>query len=285
MFRSAELCLFAKFLRRREEGVRLRHNRIMPVAFTNDWDAQGYSHNARFVSDLGMAVVDLLAPRPGETILDLGCGDGALTANLAALGVAVTAIDSSPSMVAAAAKLGLNVHLADMHEFDLGRRFDAVFTNAVLHWTRDIDEVVGRVAKHMMPDGRFVGEFGGFGNVAAIVTAILASLALEGAPPSAFSWYFPTPEEFGEVLENAGFEIVSAQLIPRPTPLPAGMAGWLTTFARPFAGHLEADARKLVLARAEELLAGSLCDKSGAWTADYVRLRFHAVLRTPTSQA
>ncbi len=250
----------------------------MPAVITNDWDAQGYACNARFVSDLGIAVVDLLAPQPGETILDLGCGDGALTANMAALGVQVTAIDSSESMVAAAAKLGLNVQLADMHQFDLGSSFDAVFTNAVLHWTRDIDAVVACVAKHLSPGGRFVGEFGGFGNVAAIVTAVRASLALEGAPPTKFSWYYPTPEEFSTVLENAGFQVVSARLIPRPTPLPAGMAGWLTTFARPFAGHLAAEAQKRVLARAEELLAASLCDRSGAWTADYVRLRFHAVL-------
>lgn len=255
----------------------LRHNRVMSA---NRWDARGYAENARFVSDLGMPVVDLLAPAAGESILDLGCGDGALTAKLVALGVNVVGIDASQSMIDAASLLGLNVRLADMHDFKLDRRFDAVFTNAVLHWTRDIDAVLDRVALHLKPGGRFVGEFGGFGNVAAISTAVRAAIVIEGAAPSGFAWYYPTSAEFSSVLEAHGFATVSAQLIPRPTPLPAGMAGWLTTFARPFASHLDAVAQDRVLARAVELLSGSLCDGSGNWTADYVRLRFHAVAAT-----
>ena len=244
---------------------------------TNRWDAQGYAENARFVSDLGMPVVDLLAPTAGESVLDLGCGDGALTAKLAALGVDVVGIDASQSMIDAASRLGLDVRLADMHEFELDRRFDAVFTNAVLHWTRDIHAVLKNVALHLKLGGRFVGEFGGFGNVAAISTAVRAAIVIEGAASSNFAWYYPTASEFSSLLEAHGFRTVSAQLIPRPTPLPAGMAGWLRTFARPFASHLDGVAQDRVLARAVELLSSSLCDSSGNWIADYVRLRFEAV--------
>lgn len=246
----------------------------------NRWDAQGYAQNARFVSDLGLPVVELLAPLAGESILDLGCGDGALTAKIAAVGVNVVGIDASQSMIDAASGLGLNVRLADMHDFNLDQHFDAIFTNAVLHWTGDIHAVLKHVVLHLKPGGRFVGEFGGFGNVAAISTAVRAAIEIEGSAPSSFAWYYPTPAEFSRVLEAHGFATISAHLIPRPTPLPAGMAGWLTTFARPFASHLEAAAQDRVLARAVELLSTSLCDSSGNWIADYVRLRFRALRAT-----
>jgi trans-aconitate methyltransferase len=245
----------------------------------NRWDALGYATHARFVSELGMPVVEWLAPQPDERVLDLGCGDGALTAKLAALGVRVTGMDHSQSMVDAASALGLAAKQGDMHAFSLGTRFDAVFTNAVLHWTRDIDAVVSCVTHHLTPGGRFVGEFGGFGNVAAIVVAIQSAMQLEGEDESAFAWYFPTPAEFGDVLARHGFEVKRVELIPRPTPLPTGMRNWLETFARPFVAHLPEAKQAEILDRAVRLLAKALQDQKGNWTADYVRLRFHAVLR------
>ncbi|MBM3761855.1 MAG: class I SAM-dependent methyltransferase [Acidobacteria bacterium] len=245
----------------------------------NQWDAKGYSKNARFVSDLGMPVVEWLAPVPGETVLDLGCGDGALTARLSEMGVIVTGMDSSSSMVEAAQRLGLDAMKADMHEFNLGRTFDAVFTNAVLHWTVDINRVLACVRHHLRSGHRFVGEFGGFGNVAAISTAVRASIAIEGCAEKSFKWYFPTVEEFRQKLEEHGFETVRAELIPRPTPVPTGMRAWLETFSRPFVSHLPADAQESILDRAVKLLQASLQDSAGNWTADYVRLRFHATLR------
>jgi SAM-dependent methyltransferase len=245
----------------------------------NRWDAQGYARNARFVSDLGMPVVEWLGPAPGESVLDLGCGDGALTARLKEMGVDVTGIDASQSMVEAARKLGLDAIEADMHEFELKREFDAIFTNAVLHWTRDIDAVLDRVRHHMHSGSRFVGEFGGFGNVAAISTAIRASIAIEGCEPNRFRWYYPTVQEFSAKLEAHGFQTARAELIPRPTPVPAGMRAWLETFARPFVSHLQTEQQDRILDRSVELLKPSLQDASGNWTADYVRLRFHATLR------
>lgn len=246
----------------------------------NRWDAQSYAHNARFVSDLGMPVVELLKPAVGESILDLGCGDGALTAKLAAMGIDITGIDHSQSMVDAAAKLGLSVLKADMHDFALQRHFDAVFTNAVLHWTRDIDAVVACVALHLKSGSRFVGEFGGFGNVAAVVTAMRAAIQLEGVEDGGFSWYYPSPNEFRAVLARHGFEALCVELIPRPTHAPTGMLGWLNTFGVPFVAHLDAETQQRIIARAVELLSESLRDHEGNWTVDYVRLRFHAVLGT-----
>lgn len=241
----------------------------------DQWNAAGYERNARFVSDLGMPVVEWLEPRDGEAILDLGCGDGALTAKLPGR---VMGIDSSQSMVAAAVERGVDARVADMHAFALDCRFDAVFSNAVLHWTRDIDMVLACVADHLNPGGRFVGEFGGFGNVAAITTAILAALELEGCADGGFRWYFPTPAEFGARLAAAGFTVERIELIPRPTPLPTGMSGWLETFAKPYCAGLEAATAGRVVERAVGLLTNTLRDGSGNWTADYVRLRFAARL-------
>ncbi len=242
---------------------------------TNVWNAGGYDQNARFVSDLGAPVLDLLAAQAGERILDLGCGDGALTAKIGGI---VIAIDQSPSMIAAAVARGLDAREADMHSFDLGQRFDAVFTNAVLHWTKDIDAVLRSVAKHLEKGGRFVGEFGGFGNVAAIETAWRAATQTTARP------YYPTPAEFQARLEAAGFRCDMAQLIPRPTPLPTGMKAWLETFRLYTIAEKTLEEKDALLDRAVELLRPSLCDKTGNWSADYVRLRFHATLATDAGQ-
>ncbi|GAB4405428.1 MAG: class I SAM-dependent methyltransferase [Bryobacter sp.] len=248
---------------------------------SNEWDAASYNKNARFVSDLGSAVLELLAAQEGESILDLGCGDGALTERIPG---EVWGLDAAPSMVEAARQRGLHVVEGDMHHFALGRKFDAVFTNAVLHWTRDIHAVVGCVQQHLRPGGRFVGEFGGFGNVAAIATALRASLRESAVDDEGFAWYYPTAQEFAQVLEQGGFRVNAAQLIPRPTPLPTGMRKWMETFARPWVKHLPREEQERVFDRAVELLAPALRDTASQWTADYVRLRFHATLLTEAGQ-
>ena len=138
------------------------------------WDAEGYDKNARFVSDLGGAVLNMLAPKPGERILDLGCGDGALTEKIAALGAEVIGIDTSPELLAAAANRGLDVCKMDGRNLDFDTPFDAVFSNAVLHWINEPDQVISSVWNVLKPGGRVVAEFGGHGNVAALVTAMRA---------------------------------------------------------------------------------------------------------------
>lgn len=241
------------------------------------WSAADYARNAGFVPALGGPVVDLLDPRPGERILDLGCGDGALTAEIAGRGAVVTGLDASPELIAAARARGLDAHLGDGERLAFAGGFDAVFTNAALHWMRDQPAVVAGVRRALVTGGRFVGEFGGHGNVAAIVTALIAVLERHGVDGRArLPWTYPTVGEFSRILEDAGFEVLSIAAIPRPTPLPTGLLGWLETFANPFLGGFDEAGRAAILAEVEALCATSLRDRGGRWTADYVRLRFAA---------
>jgi SAM-dependent methyltransferase len=244
------------------------------------WDADGYAKTARFVTDLGAPVLELLAPKAGERILDVGCGDGVLTRKIADLGCAVVGLDSSANFCAAARGLGLTIVHADAADMPFEREFDAVFSNAALHWMKDADAVIGRVARALRPGGRFVAECGGHGCVAAIVNALTLELARRGVDGSAVNpWYFPTDEDYGRRLTAGGFEVRSIQLILRPTPLP-DMLGWLRTFAGCFTSVLPADEREEYLLAACERMRATLCDADGNWTADYVRLRFDARLRS-----
>ncbi|MEQ1888279.1 MAG: methyltransferase domain-containing protein [Alphaproteobacteria bacterium] len=245
------------------------------------WQAEGYARNARFVADMATPVVDLLAPEPGEDILDLGCGDGALSLTIAQRGAIVTGIDPSPSLLAAARAGGLSTVRGDAAALPFLGCFDAVFTNAALHWILDPDAVIGSVAKALRPGGRFVGEFGGHGNVAAIVIALRATARRHGLIEDQVSpWYFPSPAEYADRLKRGGFHVDYIELIPRPTPLPTGIEGWLETFRAPFFEALPGENRASVLREVIDLLAPSLCDSRGNWTADYVRLRFAAHLAT-----
>jgi SAM-dependent methyltransferase len=242
---------------------------------TQTWNASDYATNARFVSDLGQAALDLLDPKPGERILDLGCGDGALTARLGERGASVVGIDPSPEMVAAARARGLDVRLTDAREIPFTSEFDAVFTNAVLHWIPTMEPVLDGVLRALRPNGRFVGEFGGHGCMAAVVTARRAVTASRGVDMP-FPWYFPTADEFERRLRAAGFEATTVRLIPRPTILPSGMDAWIRTFATWAFESLPEDEQAQARTEAVELLRPSLCDRDGHWTADYVRVRFSA---------
>jgi trans-aconitate methyltransferase len=241
------------------------------------WDAQQYSEQARFVSDLGMPVVELLAPRKGERVLDLGCGDGVLTAKLAALGCDVVGVDGSASMVAAAKGLGLDARVMDGQALQFDREFDAVFSNAALHWMMQPWKVVDGVFRALKPGGRFVGEFGGHGNVATLVVALEAALRARGVDPGPFNpWYFPTDEQYRALLSAQGFVVRTSTLFPRPTPLPGDVVGWLETFAQRFAAALPERERPAFFRSVMEACRPTLCDSDGRWNADYVRLRFSA---------
>jgi trans-aconitate methyltransferase len=241
------------------------------------WSAQGYRENAGFVPVLGSAVLDLLGPCSGQRVLDLGCGDGALTLQIVQRGADVLGIDSSAELLIEAQAKGLTVKRMDGQALGFTAEFDAVFTNAALHWMRDHEAAVEGVRRALKPGGRFVGEFGGHGNVAAIVTALVAALDRRGLDAAArMPWTFPTAEEWRARLEQHGFAVDVATLIPRPTPLPTGMRGWLRTFANLYLVGLASDEQEALLAEAERSLAPSLRDSKGGWTADYVRLRFAA---------
>ena len=241
------------------------------------WDPATYARNARFVSDLGSPVVELLALRPGERILDLGCGDGVLTKKLADMGCEVVAVDSSVPQIEAARKLGLNAHAMSGEELPYREEFDAVFSNAVLHWIKRADAMIAGVYRSLKPGGRFVAECGGYGCVHKIRTALVQALERRGLDGEArVPWYFPTPGDYATRLERAGFRVDSIALIPRPTPLPGDIVGWLETFALNFLQGFSDEARKEYLQEVRMVLEPQLRDAEGTWVADYVRLRFAA---------
>jgi trans-aconitate methyltransferase len=243
----------------------------------NQWNPHTYLHNAAFVPALGLDVLELLGAAPGQRILDLGCGEGTLTEKIAATGATVVGVDSSPEFVAAAVARGLDARVGDGEALTFADEFDAVFSNAALHWMRNADAVLDGVRHALKNEGRFVAEFGGYGNVAAIHVAIRAVLMRRGIVADA-PWYFPTTSQYRAKLESYGFTVEQIGLHPRPTPLATGIAGWLETFAGPMLDRLPAGDRGDAVAEIEGLLHSVLRDDGGQWTADYVRLRFAARL-------
>lgn len=253
---------------------------LRPSLSSQRWDAADYAANAHFVPELGQPVLDLLQPQSSERILDLGCGDGTLTKNLVALGAQVVGIDSSPDMIAAALQRGLDARIMDARALVFENEFDAVFSNAVLHWINDDpDAPIKGAFRALRAGGRFVGELGGHGCVGAITAALVAMLERRGVKDAAswIPWYFPTVQDYEMRLRRAGFVPRSVELFPRPTPLPTGMRGWLRTFANPFLAALPLEERDGLLDEVTASLKPILCDGDGRWTADYVRLRFAAI--------
>ena len=241
------------------------------------WSADRYAEHAGYVPAFGVEVLALLDPRPGEHILDLGCGDGVLSEKIAAAGAVVVGIDSSAEMVAAACRRGLDARVMDGHALGFAEMFDAVFSNAALHWMREPDRVIAGVRRALRAGGRFVGEMGGKDNIAAVRQALGLALAEQGIDASDIDpWYFPSAEEYRWRLEDAGFVVDKIVLFPRPTVLPTGIDGWLDTFAAPFLHAVPTADRQCLRARIVELVRPRLRAADGAWLADYVRLRFKA---------
>jgi trans-aconitate methyltransferase len=190
----------------------------------------------------------------------------------------VLGIDPSEDFVRAAVAQGVDAQIGDARNLNFHQQFHAVFSNAVLHWIPEASSVAAGVYEALKPGGRFVGEFGGHGNIAAIMTALVATLRRHGVQlEDRLGWYYPTVAEYRRVLEQAGFEVESIQLIPRPTPLPTGMKGWLETFRGSYLREKLGDQADAALAEIVDNLRFALCDSSGNWTADYVRLRFRAL--------
>ena len=179
-------------------------------------------------------------------------------------------------MIAAAKSLGVNAQVMNGQALQFDSEFDAVFSNAALHWMDDPKEVIGGVWRALKPGGRFVGEFGGHGNVRTIVTAMELALSARGLTVRS-PWFFPRSEEYQELLESGGFSVKSIELLARLTPLPGDVGAWLETFAQPYIAVLpESDTGELI-SEVVEALNPELCDENGNWVADYVRLRFSAV--------
>ncbi len=253
------------------------HTRQGRTVRGQSWDPDRYARSARFVADLGMPVVELLNPKQGERILDLGCGDGALTERLVAFGCLVVGVDGSAEQVEAARKRGLDVSVGDGQALSYDNEFDAVFSNAALHWMKHSDAVIAGVWQALKPGGRFVAECGGAGNVATIVAAVYQALQSRGIDPEPINpWYFPTPEIYTQQLQAQRYAVTSMELIPRPTPLPGDIIDWLEVFTGTFLNAVPDADRSAAMYEIRNVLHSDLCDEEGQWTADYVRLRFAA---------
>jgi trans-aconitate methyltransferase len=241
------------------------------------WNPEQYREHAAFVPALGQKLVALLAGRAGERVLDLGCGDGALTIQLVKTGCDVIGVDASAEQVAAACALGVDARVMSGEALTFESRFDAVFSNAALHWMKDAAQVANGVSRALVPGGRFVAEMGGAGNVAIIREALEQALDRRGFCGSAHSpWYFPTPAAHRAVLENAGFVIDAIESFARPTALPGDVLAWLQTMAQAYADPLAPEERATYYAEVREQLVPKLQNADGSFWADYVRLRFVA---------
>ena len=244
------------------------------AASTSCWNAADYARAGRFVADLGGAALDLLDPQPGERILDIGCGDGALTRKIVERGADVVGVDNSAELVAAAQAIGLDVREMDAADMTFASEFDAAFSNAALHWMLDKGRVAQAVFFALKPGGRFAGEMGGEGNLTRLRETLDAELVTRGYPPplESSNWY-PSVEDFAAVYEAAGFTDVDARLIERPTPLLSGVADWVLTFRKGWLDRAEVPDDE----RAD--IAAAVASTFGSETADYVRLRF--IMRKP----
>jgi len=243
------------------------------------WNPETYSRDAAFVPQLGSGVLEWLAPQTGERILDLGCGDGQLTERIVQSGASVTGIDASAKMVAAARTRGIAAEEGSAESLPCAdHSFDAVFSNAALHWVRGQGAMMTEVRRVLCPGGRFVAEMGGLGNIAAIRVAFAAVLARLGyATLGERGNYYPTPDAYTRRLTSHGFTVARMILFPRPTPLGAGgMTAWLNTFCRGALGGLPEELQQPVIEETAALLAPVLREEEGNWSADYVRLRFIA---------
>lgn len=246
----------------------------------NRWNPASYDAKHGFVHQLAGGVVELLDPRPGERVLDAGSGTGHLASQIAAQGASVVGIDASEEMVDTARRTYPTVafEVADLRSYRADAPFDAVFSNATLHWILEPDDAAATFAHALRPGGRLVVEFGGRGNVAALTDALRAAVAEETGTAVVPFWYFPSIGEYAALLERHGLRVDYALLFPRPTPLQGGedaLAAWYREFCLHVLAPVAEPRRDAVLARAATLAARRFVD--GRWVADYVRLRLRAV--------
>ncbi|MCP8970081.1 class I SAM-dependent methyltransferase [Ectobacillus ponti] len=244
----------------------------------NVWNADLYDEKHSFVSAFGRGIVEILDAQEGERILDLGCGTGELANQLHQTGVHIVGMDKSGEMVAKAqAKYPyISFQTGDAAALPFQEEFDAVFSNATLHWVKPPKQALQGIYRSLRHGGRFVAEFGGKGNVQIITDEMVRQLEAAGTAleKEQFPWYFPSIGEYTALMEEAGFQVVFAQHFDRPTPLDGeeGLCNWIHMFAGGMLEHLNPEAKEQVIAKVEEQLKSVLFTKDG-WVADYKRIR------------
>jgi trans-aconitate methyltransferase len=248
---------------------------------THHWNAGAYDDQPGFVAKPGAGLLSLLQPRPGEQILDLGCGNGGWTAEIAAAGAIPTGIDLSEEMVKRARQKypELNIQVADACHYRTDVRFDAVFSNAALHWIKDAPAVARSIWLALREGGRLVAEFAGSGNLAVLTAAMEQALEAHGyAWAGRNPWYHPTIGEYASLLEQTGFRVTLAHHFDRPTPLKGdtGVRHWLDSFADYFFLDVTS-ADKASIYRAIEAQVKPHFERGGQWMADTRRLRIVAI--------
>ncbi len=244
---------------------------------TNQWNPKEYNKHTAFVSQLALPVVELLNPQEGERILDAGCGDGTLAVEIEKYGAKVVGIDMSTHMIEACRAKGIEAYVGSVTALPYKDEFDAVFSNAALHWVKDAKGAVENIANVLKDGGRFVAEFGGAGNMHHVISAMQEVFA---AYPEFGTfqnpWYFPDPKAYQVLLESVGFEVKQIELIPRPTPID-DIVHWLDIFANGITEHLSREQLAVFRMECRDMLIETNYSEEEGWILDYVRLRVHAV--------
>lgn len=242
------------------------------------WNANLYDQNHSFVSKYGNNLIERLAPKPGEKILDLGCGTGDLAKELYDVGVNVVGVDQSKNMITEARSKYPDIHFMVRDATNLGynNEFDAVFSNATLHWVKQPKQAVECIYQSLKPGARFVAEFGGKGNVQTITDEIIRQFKEAGIDykMERFPWYYPSIGEYTSLMEEAGFRVTFAQHFDRPTPLDGenGLRNWIKMFGSHMFESMDEDKKDFIITKVENHLKAILY-KDGNWIADYKRIR------------
>jgi len=243
---------------------------------SNNWNTNQYKNHASFVSDMAEDLVEVLNPKKDETILDLGCGDGTLALKIKQKCQNIIAVDLSNEMVEKTKSLGIEAYIMSATNLEFENKFDAVFSNAVLHWVKQSKLAVQNINKVLKQNGRFIAEFGGYKNINTIVQAI-QEVFNQNKDYGVFNnpWYFPTTQEYKNILEQNGFEVKSINLTIRPTSVD-DISNWLNIFANGIISHLNKEQKESFLLEVKCILENKLYSKEQGWILDYVRIRVEA---------
>ncbi len=213
---------------------------------------------------------------PGQSILDLGCGDGTLTAELAKGGAKVLGIDNAAELVIRARYRYPELMFAEIDALELpyNEEFDTVFSNSVFHWIPNVDRLLSEIRRALKPGGKLVCEFGAASNIATVRQAFAAACARRGREYRE-RFYCPTPDEFFDRLKAAGFEPERVLEFERQTPLSGGDDGlkrWILRFLADDLASFSASVQEQILGEVE-VACRPLLWNGDKFVVDYRRLR------------